>query len=560
METMNPEETIASWLHGPYDEKTKEEIRRLQESDPAALLDAFRSHLSFGTGGIRALMGVGPNRLNIYTIRQITRGLAEYVKETFGEKSAVCIGYDVREGSRLFAEEAARTLAGQNLSVFLFSEVAPTPLVSFACRHLGCKAAVMITASHNPAAYNGYKVYGQDGAQLVAPHDKAVLKAVEKMRQAPTVLAPLNSPLISPLGEEIDALYVKEIGKLPLLKTAPPLSIIYSNLHGTGLRLAAKALSSWGYSDVSFVAAQQPYDGTFPKAPSPNPEEKGALALGSQQLLDEKKDLFLATDPDADRVGAVIRVENTAVRLSGHQIAVLCLEHILSSLAKGKKMPKEAACIKTIVTTELFKRIADHYGCACIDVLTGFKYIGEKIGQWEKKGPAFLFGAEESYGYLFGSHVRDKDALSACCLIAEAAAAAKAEGKTLLDQLYALYVRHGVHREKLLEKSWPAGTDAMAAMQAQMEAIRKAPPTELQGKKVARFTDYLLPQGDLPKADVLRFDLEGGGKVVIRPSGTEPKIKLYLEIVDLSTGALPEAIERADKQLEALAEAAIVLC
>lgn len=546
---MTPESTIASWLQGPYDEETKEEIRRLQNSDPTTLIDSFRGDLSFGTGGIRALMGVGSNRLNVYTIRQITRGVAAYFKE-----GPICIGYDVRKNSLLFAQEAARVLAGQKIPVYLFQDVAPTPLVSFACRHLQCRAAIVITASHNPSAYNGYKVYGKEGSQLVSPEDKALLQAVETWRHEMAPLAPLDSPLIQSLGEEIDEHYLSSLQKLSL-HPPQPLRIVYSNLHGTGLRLVPKALERCGYQEVSLVEEQKPYDGLFSQALSPNPEEKKALELGSEQLLRERADLFLATDPDADRVGAVIRVEDKAVRLTGHQMAALCLDHILSSLQKTGRMPPHPACIKTVVTTELFQRVAESYHCTCVNVLTGFKYIAEKISQWEKEGTQFLFGAEESYGYLFGTHVRDKDAIGMCTLIAEMASSAKAEGKTLLDRLYALYATHGVHREKLIDRSWPSGSVSMEAMQKQMGQLRANPPQKIGDKKVVSCTDYKKEGTGLPLTDMLLFQLEGGSRVIIRPSGTEPKIKIYLEVVDGTTGALSEAIDRADKELEILSEA-----
>lgn len=518
---------IQSWLDGPFDTATKEEIRRLQAHDPQGLSDAFFKNLSFGTGGMRGIMGVGTNRINIYTIRMATQGLANYIKKQPGGRPCVFIGYDVRRLSREFAEETAKVFAGNGIRALLSKTICPTPLVSFACRYYQCIGAVMITASHNPPQYNGYKVYWKDGCQVVAPHDQAIMKEAAKITSPDQVLMGTE---YEEIGSEIDLEYLKELKHLQMLPELRkiPLKIIYTNLHGTGIRLIPKALKEWGYSRLSFVEKQKPLDGNFSFAPSPNPEDAAALQLGTEQLLHEGADLLIATDPDADRIGVVA----SGVRFTGNQIACLCLHHICTTLKAKGQFPSNGAFIKTIVTTELFKAIAEDFGGKCIDVLTGFKYIGEQIGIWESTGNAyqFLFGAEESYGYLIGTFVRDKDAISAACLIAEAAAAAKKEGLTLADRLNQIYEKYGVHRESLTNLSFADSKAGMEQMQDLMKRLRKCPPTQIGGVRVASVEDYLHGFGSLPPSDVLRFWLEGGSKLVIRPSGTEPKIKIYGEV------------------------------
>ncbi len=521
------EERIQSWLSGPFDEKTKSEIRRLQKEDPKELSAAFFKDLSFGTGGMRGIMGIGTNRMNIYTIRMATQGLAQYIQKQPGDSPSVFIGYDVRHHSRAFAEEAAKVLSGNGIRALLAKEITPTPLVSFACRHYHCSAAIMITASHNPPQYNGYKVYWNDGAQVVPPHDEGIMAEV----------AHIKSPAQVKLGKSyeeidgaIDTAYLAELKKLQLFPDLKkvPLKVVYTNLHGTGLRLIPKALASWGYTHVSLVEKQASLDGDFPFAPKPNPEEEKALQLGTEQLNREKGDLLIATDPDADRMGIV--AQNT--RFTGNQIACLCLHHICATLASRGELPSNAAFIKTIVTTELFKTIAESFGGKCLDVLTGFKYIGEQIGIWEKSFGAYqyLFGAEESYGYLFGTFVRDKDAISSACLITEVAALAKKQNLTLLDRLHQIYRKYGLHREGLANLSFSDTPAGMEQMNNLMKRLRAHPPTQIAGQKVTLLEDYLLGKDSLPPSDVLRFWLSDRSKLVIRPSGTEPKVKIYAEV------------------------------
>lgn len=549
---------VQAWLEGPFDEATKGEIRRLLREDQKGLADAFFKDLSFGTGGMRGIMGVGTNRMNVYTIRTATQGLANYLKKqpSRGKEPSAFIGYDVRLHSKEFAKEVASVFAGNGIHALLSKEVCATPLVSFACRYFDCDAAVMITASHNPPQYNGYKVYWRGGGQVVPPHDTGIMEEAEKVEAIS--LAPLEPPWVNWVGDELDEAYLKELSKMqlhPELK-GTSLKIIYSNLHGTGLRLIPRALKEWGYSSVALVEKQASLDGNFPFAHSPNPEEKEAMALGIEQLLREEADLFIATDPDADRVGVAIRKGKKEVRFTGNQMSCLLLYHICSALAAKKEFPPNGACIKTIVTTELFKKIGESFGAACIDVLTGFKYIGEKIEEWENSfgGYQFLFGAEESYGYLFGTFVRDKDASSASCFIAEIAALAKQENQTLLDRLYQLYQKYGIHRESLTNLAFSESKSGMQKMQSLMQHLRQRTPSQISGQKVVKVEDYLEGNLPLPRSDVLRFWLSDESKLVIRPSGTEPKVKIYAEVVGKGDGDLENAIAACDERLEVLME------
>ncbi|HSX11703.1 MAG TPA: phospho-sugar mutase, partial [Chlamydiales bacterium] len=413
--------------------------------------------------------------------------------------------------------------------------------------------AVMITASHNPPQYNGYKVYWSDGCQVVPPHDEGIMTEVAKIKSPDQVRL---SDHVEEVDSEIDRAYLAELAKMQLLPelSKQPLKIVYTNLHGTGIRLVPKALRSWGYSHLSIVEKQATLDGSFPNAHSPNPEEEKALQLGSDQLLHEKGDLLIATDPDADRIGVVALDHGHPVRFTGNQFACLCLHHICTTLTSRNQFPANAAFIKTIVTTELFKTIATAFGGKCIDVLTGFKYIGEKIGIWEKvfDGYQCLFGAEESYGCLFGTFVRDKDAISASCLIAEVAALAKKQNLTLVDRLHQIYKKYGLHRESLTNLAFPDSKAGMEQMVALMERLRKNPPTHIGDQKITAFEDFLHGRDDLPSSDVLRFWLADGSKLVIRPSGTEPKVKIYAEVVDKKPGSLEPAIAACDARLKKL--------
>ncbi|MBF5059762.1 phospho-sugar mutase [Candidatus Neptunochlamydia vexilliferae] len=530
-----PEEVkalAAQWLKAPYDEETQKEVQALLEGDPAALIDAFYTTVAFGTGGMRAVMGAGTNRLNKYTIRNATQGLANYILSQKVAHPKVFISYDSRINSRLFAEETARVLAGNGIEVFITKELRPTPFVSFGCRYHGCTAAVMITASHNPPEYNGYKVYWSDGAQVVPPHDKGIMAEVDKIKHPDQIkLVPFGHSLIHQEGKDDDEAYYAAL--MPLQnhpetnqKEGNTLKIIYSPLHGCGITTAPEGLKRWGFTNISHVEAQKVPDSTFPTAHSPNPEQEEALHLGIDQLVKEEGDLFIATDPDADRMGVVALHEGKPVILSGNQIASLCLHYLCTT----KSLPKNSASLTTIVTTELFKSIAESFNVTHFEVLTGFKYIGEKIHEWEQSGAhAFLFGAEESLGFLYGTHSRDKDATIAACLVSEMALQLKKQGKTLVDQLNELYKTYGPFLEKQLSVPFGGGQKGMETMKKLMEALRQNPPKEISGDKVIEVEDYLTGKTKipLPKSNVLVFRTEDQSKFIIRPSGTEPKIKIY---------------------------------
>ncbi|MDE3055888.1 MAG: phospho-sugar mutase [Verrucomicrobiota bacterium] len=544
---------VQAWLEGPFDEKSKEEVRSLLKISPDQIESAFFQDLSFGTGGIRGVMGVGTARMNVYTVRLATQGLARYLLKNAPDRLSVFLGYDVRHHSREFAEEAASVLVANGIEVYIVKEPCPTPLVSFGCRHFRCGAAIVITASHNPPEYNGYKVYWQDGGQLVPPHDQGVIEEVHQTKV--WKLGSLQSPLVHWVGKEIDLAYLSELSQLCFTKNTSPLRILYSNLHGTGLRLVPAALKEWGFSSPTLVSPQTSLDGDFPNAPKPNPEESAALRLGEEQLLREEQDLFIATDPDADRVGVVVRHQGKAVRLTGNQVAVLLLQHIATTLQKKKQLPQGAAVVKSIVTTELLCKIAKEFNLLCVDVLTGFKYIAEKILLWEQSGPPFLFGAEESCGYLFGTFVRDKDSMIASCLVADLAREAKNEGVTLVDLLYRLYQRYGVYREMQRSLAFPNTPEGLSKLSLSMAMLRSSPPSHLGSSKIIAVTDYEVQRQDLPKTDMLRLLLEDNTSCIIRPSGTEPKVKIYGEASSLPSDAVEENIAICDQRLTAALDA-----
>ncbi len=537
---------VTEWLTGDYDQKTKDEIKILTEKQ---LNDVFYDYLSFGTGGIRALMDVGTNRLNRYTIQMITQGLANYLHHSFKDDIAVMIGYDNRHNSRLFAEETAKVLAGNNIKAYLLKEMRPTPFVSFACRYNLCKAAIMITASHNPPEYNGYKVYWEDGAQVLSPHDKGIVTQVQEITSIKQVhISELTSDLIVEPGADLDQAYLKAI---ELLQHYPErnaregknLKITYTSLHGTGATLMKQALSSWGFSNINYVESQMIPSGDFPTVKSPNPESIEALEMGIKQMLLEKSDLLIATDPDADRVGVVIRDKDQAIAFNGNQIAVLCAHFLCDTLQKLHRLPENGALVTTIVTTELLGKIAERYQISCFEVLTGFKYIGEKIRQWEdsSEGYQFLFGAEESYGYLIGTHARDKDAIATSCLIAEITSIAKSQGKTLQTILNEIYSEYGYFLEKQKSFQFAAGQQGIEEIANIMKSLREKQPMMIGKNTITHIEDYEngksmnIIEGketllSLPCSNVLIYRLEDQSKIVIRPSGTEPKLKIYAAV------------------------------
>lgn len=568
------QKNVDLWLDGQYDEETKSRIRRLLLEDPKQVLDAFYTNLTFGTGGLRGIMGVGTNRMNFYTVRAATQGLANYIlkqpKET-DKEHAVFIGYDSRHQSRQFAEETAKVLAGNGIRAYLFKDIRPTPLVSFGCRYKKCLAAIMVTASHNPPEYNGYKVYWSDGAQLVPPHDIGVINEVVKITD-PTLVKSVNSlshPLIELIDTEVDDAYIQAIATLQTnsatnQREGNTLKIVYTSLHGTGITIVPRALKAWGFSTVAYVEPQIIPDGSFPTVKSPNPEEKAALELGIDVVLKTQSDLLVATDPDADRMGVVVNHHGEAVILNGNQICALLLEHVCEALSKQKSLSEKAAFIKTIGTTELIQAICDAYHRPCFNVLTGFKYIAEKIREWETMpdGYQFIFGGEESYGYLLGTYSRDKDAVVCSALICELALQAKLQGKTLLDKLYDLYHKYGIYQEKLLSINFGETKEGKEQMTLGMQKLRSSHLKFLLDVPVLAIEDYeastkfYLESGKteaitLPVSDVLLYWLADGTKVMVRPSGTEPKVKIYCGIVEKQFSSIPEGIQAGLKRCEA---------
>ncbi len=534
------------WLKAPYDIETQRQVEELIKHNKDELEDAFYKDLSFGTAGMRGIMGVGSNRLNIYTIRKATQGLCNYIKEQNHNNPSVVICFDNRKNSKLFAMETAKVCAGNNIKVFVSHELRPTPFVSFTCRNNAASAAVMITASHNPPEYNGYKVYWSDGAQVVPPHDNAIIKHVEHVKDLCQIkLADETSTNISYLDETDDKAYISSLTKLQnhtelCQQKGKDLKVIYSPLHGAGKTLMEPALKSWGFSNVTYVKEQKDPDENFTFAPSPNPEEEQALGLGIKLLKETNSDLLIATDPDADRMGACILHNDNPYILNGHQIATICTYFLLNTYSQQKRLSNNHVIISTIVTTRLLKKIADDFKVKYLETLTGFKYIGEKIKQFEESPDEleFLFGAEESYGFLYGTHARDKDAIITSCLLSEIALFQKEKSLTLFDLLLEIYNKYGLYVEKQLAIKLPGGQKALKRMNDQIQTIRENPPTQLDRLKVVEICDYLESYSldvisgtketiKLPKSNVLSLKIEDGSQFIIRPSGTEPKIKIY---------------------------------
>jgi len=568
----NTQKNIDTWLQGDYDEASKTEIRRLQQENPEELLNAFYQPLNFGTGGLRGIMGVGTNRLNPYTVRATTQGLANYILKQPGSHHKVLIGYDCRHHSQELALEAAKVLAANQIEVFFFKELRPVALISYGVLYHKCIAGIMITASHNPPTYNGYKVYWSYGGQVLPPHDQGIIEEVNKITDNSLVkITNAQNPLIHTLSDEVDQSYIKTLRSLQLHdgenhSHGKDLNIVYTSLHGGGITMVPPVLKDWGFTNLHIVEEQKIPDGSFPTIQSPNPEDHAAMALGIEKLEQQKGDLLIGTDPDSDRLGLVVLHNNKPFFFDGNQTACLLLEHICRSLKQTHTMPPKPMFIKTIVTTELFRKIAEHYQGGCLDVLTGFKYVGEKIHQWEEEKKAdvshhhFIFGAEESYGYLHGTHVRDKDAMISAASLCEAALQMKQQGKTLVDLLYEIYQTYGIYREKLLSITLE-GKEGADKIKQMMEHLRHTPPTQIADLPVTCIEDYLLRKSSpshepilLPKSNVLRFWLSDGTKLVIRPSGTEPKIKIYCGVQEShhhkDRHALEKAIAACDTKLD----------
>lgn len=541
------------WLNGCIDESTKQEILRMREENPEEFNDAFYRTLEFGTGGLRGIMGLGTNRMNFITVSMTTQGFCNYIKQkkTQGEVRCV-ISHDSRNNSRNFALTTARVMAANGFKVFLFEDMRPTPELSFAVRELKADAGVMITASHNPKEYNGYKAYWNDGAQLTAPDDELVIEQVNKITDISQVKTQQGDENITIIGKDIDQVYIDRVKSLSLdngyISRNKGLKIVYTPLHGTGIKLIPQALKAYGFDNVSIVEPQAVADGNFPTCVSPNPEEPAALELGLQQAQRENADILLATDPDADREALAVKKKNGEwILLNGNQTASLFTYYLLKRWSEEGRLTGNQYIIKTIVTTELVRKIAESFNVECYDTLTGFKHIAAKIKSMEGK-KEYIGGGEESFGYLIGDFVRDKDSVSGCCILAEMAAYASDKGQTLYDMLLDIYVQYGFYQEKQVSivRKGQSGAEEIKAM---MTTFRTNPHTSLAGEKVERIADYLeCEKTGLPSSNVLQYFLSDGSKVSVRPSGTEPKIKFYFSIC--SKFEAPSLYEQ--KQTEAM--------
>ena len=534
------------WINGNYDEATKKEVKRLMDEDPQELKESFYQNLEFGTGGLRGIMGVGTNRMNIYTVGMATQGLANYIKAQFGSEAElkVAIAHDSRNNSRLFAETTARIFAANGLTAYLFESLRPTPELSFTIRELGCKAGVVVTASHNPKEYNGYKVYWSDGAQIIAPHDKNIIAEVNKISGVDEVKFEGGNGRIEIIGEEIDRRYIDKLATLSLspeiIAKHADLKIVYTPIHGTGLMLVPRTLERFGFRNIIRIPEQDIIDGNFPTVKSPNPEENSTLEMAIAKAKAENADIVLATDPDADRVGVAVKTADGSFELlNGNQTASLLFFYVLNRWKENGLLKGKEYIVKTIVTTDLLSEIAQSFGVEVYNVLTGFKYIADIIGKNEGK-KRFIVGGEESYGYLAGEFVRDKDAVIACALIAETAAWAKEQGKTLDQLLKEIYVKFGFFKESLLSVT-KKGISGQEEIKKMMADFRSTPPQTIAGSKVMLIHDYktgetfdtlseLRYEIALPKSDVLQFITQDGTIVSVRPSGTEPKIKFYFGV------------------------------
>ncbi len=562
-------EKAEKWLASTYDSETRDAVRNMIENNPDELTESFYRDLEFGTGGLRGIMGAGTNRMNKYTVGMATQGLANYIKKVLpGEKDLrVAIAYDCRNKSQYFAQITADVFSANGFKVFLFEELRPTPELSFAIRHLKCHTGVMITASHNPKEYNGYKAYWSDGAQMVPPHDKNVIIEVEKIKIEDVKFKGIEKN-ISLLGEEIDNLYLDEVEKVSVSPGSnfrqADLRIVYTPLHGTGVKLVPAILERLGFENVFRVYKQDINDGDFPTLISPNPEEPAALELALDKARKVDADLVMATDPDADRVGIAVKDHNdNFILLNGNQTASVLTYYLLTLWLKKGKLTGNEYIVKTIVTTELIKDIAKKFSVQCYDVLTGFKWIADVIRQNEGK-KIFIGGGEESYGFMIGDFVRDKDAVATCAMIAEVAAYAANQRKSFFDILIDVYIEYGFYKESLISvtKKGKAGAEEIQKM---MENFRANPPESINKSKVILVKDYQTSKEtdlttkketkiDLPKSNVLQYFTADGSKISMRPSGTEPKIKFYFGVKDeLKTKEDYDAVnKKLDEKIEAI--------
>ncbi|MDR0713238.1 MAG: phospho-sugar mutase [Bacteroidales bacterium] len=533
------------WLKAPFDEDTRSQVKDLIDHHPEELTDCFYKHLEFGTGGLRGIMGAGTNRMNIYTVGMATQGLCNYLRKTFVSlpEIKVAVAHDSRNNSRLFAETAAGVFAANGIKVYLFESLRPTPELSFAVRHFGCRSGIVITASHNPKEYNGYKAYWDDGAQVIPPHDKAIIEEVGKV-SIETVKFNGPKEMITLIGKETDEAYTDMIVQLTLspeaIRRHHDLKIVYTPIHGTGVKLVPMTLKKKGFTNIYSIAEQDVPDGNFPTVKSPNPEEPAALNMAVQKAKEADADIVMGTDPDADRVGIAVKDgRGEWILLNGNQAAALLVYYLICRRKELGMLKGKEYIVKTIVTTDLLTEIATQNKVTHYDVLTGFKWIADILRKNEGTA-TFIGGGEESYGYLCSDAVRDKDAVMSCACFAEIAAWAKDQGKTLFDILLDIYLQYGFYKEAGVSvvKTGKSGAEEILSM---MEGYRNRPPETINGSPVVKIQDYakqttadlktgkITPTG-LPKSDVLQFHTEDGSKISIRPSGTEPKIKYYISV------------------------------
>ena len=562
-------EKAQGWLSPAYDEETRKEVQRmLDNEDKTDLIEAFYKDLEFGTGGLRGIMGVGSNRMNIYTVGAATQGLSNYLNKNFKDlkQISVVVGHDCRNNSRLFAEISANIFSANGIKVYLFEDMRPTPEMSFAIRHLGCQSGIILTASHNPKEYNGYKAYWDDGAQVLAPHDKGIIEEVNKVTSASDIKFEGNKELIEIIGENVDSFYLDQVKTVSIdpevILRNKDMKIVYTPIHGTGMMLIPRALKQWGFENVHTVPEQMVKSGDFPTVVSPNPENAEALTMAVNLAKSLDADLVMASDPDADRVGIACKNDKGEwVLMNGNQTCLMYLYYIITQYTKLGKMTGKEFVVKTIVTTELIKEIANRNNIEMFDCYTGFKWIAREIRLNEGK-KKYIGGGEESYGFLAEDFVRDKDAVSACCLIAEVAAWARDNGKTLYELLQDIYLEYGFSKECAINIVKP-GKSGAEEIKAMMDNYRANPLKELAGSpvvcvkdfKTLKMTDGEGNVSDLEMPDtsnVLQYFSADGSKVSVRPSGTEPKIKFYIEVKELmhSRADYDAANKRADEKIE----------
>lgn len=560
---------IDTWLNGNFDAATKNEIKKLQKENPSELADAFYRNLEFGTGGLRGLMGVGTNRMNKYTVGMATQGYANYLKQCFPAGVSVAIAHDSRNNSRFFAETTANVFAANGIKVYLFEALRPTPELSYAIRTLKCQGGVVCTASHNPKEYNGYKAYWDDGSQLVPPHDKNVIKEVDKIVSVDDVKWSGGESNITIIGKEMDEQYmemVKELSVYPeVIAKHKDLKIVYTPIHGTGITLLPQVLKKFGFDNVHIVKEQSEPDGNFPTVAYPNPEESEAMSYGLKLAEQLDADILCGTDPDADRLAIGVKdSKGKWVLMNGNQTAVLAFNYLMEARkAKGVAKPNDMV-ITTIVTTPMIDALAKGNGVACYRVLTGFKWIAAMIREKEGK-ENYVIGGEESFGLMIGDKIRDKDGVSAVALLCEMAAYEKEKGRSLYEKMIDLYVQYGLYKEHLISIT-KKGMDGQQQIAAMMESYRNNPPKTINGSAVVQLLDYELQKGtnpqtgeewkiELPKSNVLQFILADGSSISARPSGTEPKIKFYFSVNTKLSKA--EDFDKVNKEMDEKIKAVI---